>query len=169
MTTQIERQRGDTAIEQIGDERREAIPGGGILVGQHDKGECYACVLIRISKSALQHQSVPGGNGHLQWRQVHANPSCRVSRCQSAAEITPSSRRGVRVLRISPRDPSIRRSRSSVIIRENRCSYSSAASLPSFRWLLSFLSSSATRAGVTGLSAPPCWSAAMDPSLRSRE
>ena len=44
-------------------------------------------------------------------------------------------------------------------MRANRCSYSSGFTPPAARSLLSFRSSSATRAGVTGLSLPPCSSA----------
>src|SRR5512134_736694 len=54
----------------------------------------------------------------------------------------------------------MRRSRSSVIIRLKRCSYSSLSRSPLLRPALSRVSSSATRAGLTGLSVPP-WSDAM--------
>src|SRR6476646_3005248 len=161
MSPFVECQGGNSTLHQISRERRIAVAGGRILVRQNGEWEVRPCIGSGIGQRTLQNQSVPRRDGHFEWRQVHTRPSCLIRRCQSGSETMPWSLSGVRVARISARLPSIRRSRSSVIIRAKRCSYSSGASFPSFRWLLSFFSSSATRAGVTGLSAPPCWSAVM--------
>src|SRR5688572_21610871 len=134
MATQIECERGDAGGEKIGNEWRVAVARCGVLVGEDGEGKTGARRRRRgIPQRAPENQTSSRRDRDLERgesrQRRHARPSCFVRRSKSAASM-PVPRRGPRTAMISARVPSIRRSRSSPIMRANLRSYSSWSSSP---------------------------------------
>ena len=111
MAPLVERERGHAQLVQVGGQWREAVAGGGILVGEHGERERTAGA-GGICERPLEHEPVGGDHRHLEGASSPAR-SCEAELPDQAVPVAPStvpaSLSGIRAARISARLPEMRR------------------------------------------------------------